>query len=401
MRVLLIAPVKNQNVQNSGYATASDNVATILKALKERGDLTELTILSTDRLFKDAATVSKEHDLAIVITHPNSFREAKVSLAMNQVMEKIPVRLMCIFWETYPMPKLWEPLWSTEMFTGFLAPSYFIGSQLLRKTKKPVYYFPQYVDVHNLSRILPEDRAKKETFSVLFVGQNTRRKGLTDAVIGFLRGLGHEKDAEMIIKSHDLSDREVSADNLIVQSAYANMAGKGAPVYTITRYLNRQEISEMYASSSVLLFPSRGEGFGLPPAEAMISGIPVIYVPWSSTPEVCEAEGNYPLEYRVDEAHSMLQHGYEVDSFYAIPSIRDIMRKLRYCHQHWKRDRRDYFKSVQGNYDIIEKRFGKETVSRHYLHLIRGEEGFAPVDLLDLSRLEDLNREWDTLDKEL
>lgn len=43
----------------------------------------------------------------------------------------------------------------------------------------------------------------------------------------------------------------------------------------------------LYEGAAALLFPSRTEGFGLPPVEAMLCGCPVIAAPCGAVPEIC------------------------------------------------------------------------------------------------------------------
>lgn len=49
----------------------------------------------------------------------------------------------------------------------------------------------------------------------------------------------------------------------------------------------------LYEGAAALLFPSRTEGFGLPPVEAMFCGCPVIAAPCGAVPEVCGAAARY------------------------------------------------------------------------------------------------------------
>ncbi|HKH61200.1 MAG TPA: glycosyltransferase family 1 protein [Flavitalea sp.] len=51
--------------------------------------------------------------------------------------------------------------------------------------------------------------------------------------------------------------------------------------------MNNEELAATYAMSTVFCFPSFAEGFGLPPLEAMASGIPVIVSKTTGLKEVC------------------------------------------------------------------------------------------------------------------
>jgi glycosyltransferase involved in cell wall biosynthesis len=56
----------------------------------------------------------------------------------------------------------------------------------------------------------------------------------------------------------------------------------------VTGYLEASVFYELMRRASVFLFPSRYEGFGLPPVEAMHLGVPTIISTAGSLPEVCD-----------------------------------------------------------------------------------------------------------------
>lgn len=56
-------------------------------------------------------------------------------------------------------------------------------------------------------------------------------------------------------------------------------------------YLNEGELPAVYAGAAVMVYPSLYEGFGLPPIEAMASGVPVVVSDRSSLPEVVGEAG--------------------------------------------------------------------------------------------------------------
>jgi glycosyltransferase involved in cell wall biosynthesis len=57
--------------------------------------------------------------------------------------------------------------------------------------------------------------------------------------------------------------------------------------------VNAEDLAPLYSLSTVFCFPSFEEAFGLPPLEAMASGVPVVVSHTSSIPEVCGDAGNY------------------------------------------------------------------------------------------------------------
>ena len=60
------------------------------------------------------------------------------------------------------------------------------------------------------------------------------------------------------------------------------------------------EIADLYRGARLLLCPSRYEGFGLPPLEAMACGTPAVVTDTSSLPEVCGDAALYAPVGRAD-----------------------------------------------------------------------------------------------------
>jgi len=63
-----------------------------------------------------------------------------------------------------------------------------------------------------------------------------------------------------------------------------------AGVVTVSPWLSNEEFREQFASSSIVVFPSEFEGFGLPAVEAMRLGIPVVIRP---EPALLEVTGGH------------------------------------------------------------------------------------------------------------
>jgi len=65
-----------------------------------------------------------------------------------------------------------------------------------------------------------------------------------------------------------------------------------------TGSLPEEDLRGVYALATVFCFPSFEEGFGVPPIEAMASGIPVVVSDRSSLPEICGSAGTYADPYQ-------------------------------------------------------------------------------------------------------
>ena len=72
------------------------------------------------------------------------------------------------------------------------------------------------------------------------------------------------------------------------QRVFADGKGRNDPANVIrTGRVSDQELKALYQGATALLFPSKTEGFGLPPLEAMYCNCPVIVSSGGALPEVC------------------------------------------------------------------------------------------------------------------
>ena len=74
----------------------------------------------------------------------------------------------------------------------------------------------------------------------------------------------------------------------------------------ILKHMSDAQLSGLYAGASAFVFPTRYEGFGFPPLEAMGRGAPVISAHNSSLPEVLGDAAEWVKGYDVEEwAHAV------------------------------------------------------------------------------------------------
>lgn len=86
------------------------------------------------------------------------------------------------------------------------------------------------------------------------------------------------------------------------------------------------ELKALYLQCHALIAPSRAEGFGLPMAEAMLSGLAVITTGWSGQRDFCTPETAWLVDYRFEYACT---HFGLFDSVWAAPDIAHLTHVMR------------------------------------------------------------------------
>ena len=67
--------------------------------------------------------------------------------------------------------------------------------------------------------------------------------------------------------------------------------------YVISQHMSAEQYSGLYRSADVYVMPTRGEGWGMPVAEAMAMGKAVIVTNWSGPADFVNDEVGYLLNY--------------------------------------------------------------------------------------------------------
>ena len=117
----------------------------------------------------------------------------------------------------------------------------------------------------------------------LFVGRLNARKNIANLLKAFL--LMKEKSTPLII----VGKRDWKSPKIEKLLDHPELRRRVKIIESMTD----EELATTYALSSVFCFPSFAEGFGLPPLEAMASGVPPIVAKNTAVAEVCGDAGVY------------------------------------------------------------------------------------------------------------
>jgi glycosyltransferase involved in cell wall biosynthesis len=99
------------------------------------------------------------------------------------------------------------------------------------------------------------------------------------------------------------------------------------------RHLNTEEMVNLYHIFDCFVFPSRAEGVGMPPREAMSTGLPVILTNYSGLSDICNPRFNFPIEPDHFE-RGVNPMTVEQPGNWAMIDIQELMYYMRWCFEH-------------------------------------------------------------------
>ncbi len=117
---------------------------------------------------------------------------------------------------------------------------------------------------------------------LLYVGRLNLRKNVDN----LLRAIPH-------LKNKDIPLVIVGADDWKKSNHLEIIKGLGIQNRIHFTGAVYQELGMIYSMAKIFCFPSFAESFGLPPLEAMASGVPIVVSNTTSLPEICGDAGNY------------------------------------------------------------------------------------------------------------
>lgn len=97
-------------------------------------------------------------------------------------------------------------------------------------------------------------------------------------------------------------------------------------VKIIQEDLSLEQLKYLVSHADVAILPSRGEGFGLPHAQAFISGLPLITLKWSGQVDFTSEDSTFYVNYHLAQAET---HFKLKDSLWAEPDEEDLARVMK------------------------------------------------------------------------
>lgn len=159
-------------------------------------------------------------------------------------------------------------------------------------------------------------------FHFVHVSSCFPRKGVDVLVRAFCEEFRQADDVCLIVKTFPNPHNTVET---LVREAGRQYPGH-APIRVVTESMTGGQMRFLLENANCLVSASRGEGFGLPVAEAMLVGCPVIATVHGGQADLCSPESCWPVEFQIVPAKTHLTEG---PSFWAEPSVGSLREQMR------------------------------------------------------------------------
>jgi glycosyltransferase involved in cell wall biosynthesis len=214
---------------------------------------------------------------------------------------------------------------------------------------KPVYSFDLGVDTDVFYH---KDRFKSTPFTFVHVGSPSTRKNTQLVVDAFIKLFGKSEDYRLILKSNGPPDARNKVNGVNLGSLY-NVNN----IDIIDYYLTDHELASLFWKSNCMVYPTRGEGWGMAPFQSIATGLPTICTNRTACVEF--AHLSVALEADMSRAN---QFGiYEVGEW-ADPKLDDVCDKMLYVINNYD----DVLRKTKIGSDIIRNNYSWSSVVEAY-----------------------------------
>lgn len=188
-------------------------------------------------------------------------------------------------------------------------------------------YRPVYCVGHGIDLNVPVQAAGWDgegRFEWLTYSYGDMRKGAELAVMAFKQLFGGDERHHLTIKARDGYDSWV----------HALKRGNDPQITVVLGQQSEHDWMQMLEKAHCFLFPSRAEGFGMPPREATLAGVPTIATQWLGLGDVdkwglpIKVERMLPAQYDSWKANAK-------GADWAQPDIEHLKEQMTWVHEHY------------------------------------------------------------------
>jgi glycosyltransferase involved in cell wall biosynthesis len=320
-------------LDSSGYAEAARNN---IGALAEAGVDVHVNPVSFENFKSDLGMLGKKVQalvrrdsnapIQIVHTTPNIFhkfyRGDKYNIAYTT-------------WETTNLPKDWVE--NINLMDEVWVPcKHNVETFRNSGVTKPILVVPHTFNIPMMESEkldMALQNVDKDDFVFYSIFQWTARKNPVDMLKAYLTEFTQGDKVCLILKTYlinpnDQNEKEALRKQVIEvkEKLYLDQYPK---IVLVTSLLSKPQVFQLHRTGNCYLSFHRNEGFGIPIAEAMMVGNPVIATDYGGTKDFVSESNAYPIPYQETPVYGMPWNTYKGNQVWADINIMEARKAMR------------------------------------------------------------------------
>lgn len=204
----------------------------------------------------------------------------------------------------------------------------------------------------------------KKTLKFLHISSAFPRKGIDLLLKGYYEAFNGDDDVCLILKTFPNPHNRVQEIMDRLNQEYPNPP----EIEWINKDLKQDQLYSLYKCADCYIQTARGEGFGLPVAEAMLARVPVIVSPNSGMADFCNENTAFLVGYDMAPAETHLTDNSNAVSMWAEPRVEEIVARMREFVQ--IQGTEIVTERVSNAYKLISEEFSWDRVAARWIQFI-------------------------------
>ncbi len=235
------------------------------------------------------------------------------------------INLLYFAWEESALSHQWMTQFNRHL-DGLPVLSEFVKKTLIDNgVSLPVIAAGCGMDHIHREAMIPCPITSQAAFKFLHISSCFPRKGIDILLKAFAGSFTLNDDVALVIKTFPNIHNTIESQVREIKQQFPD----SPPIEIINKDLSSGEVADLYRQCHALVAPSRGEGFGLPMAEAMWYELPVITTGHGGQVDFCTPETSWLIDFTFQPAQT---HMALFNSVWAEPDVEhlaDLMHQVR------------------------------------------------------------------------
>jgi len=316
------------------------------------------------------------------------FRDNKYWVAGRRLLDNATCNINLTVWEADDIPDYWVDVYNRFDTSAVIVPCKWNLETFSNRVGRNCYHVPHVLekDIINPKPIYSLEDKIKDKFTVLSVGQWQNRKGFDLLIPAFCMEFGRQSDTILLIKTYGILMRgyDISQDEQAAQIAKEIMSLKNmvfmddgrptsAEIALLPDIMPFENLSWLYDKADLFALLTRGEGFGLPIAEALLHETPVLVPDQGGHVDYIDPESAFFVEghwspYIARPEYSCNMNWYETH-------LTSARKQLRRAYEMWNTDTKIDLahKGAVGQHQIVSGGYDSYSIGSRLAEIFEDE----------------------------